>query len=78
MHLPAAQKVQVKVVDGLSAVVAGVDDSAKSVRETLFSGHFCCNEDQMSKKSLVGFECLRLRGDVFLRDQENMRGGNGV
>lgn len=76
--MPTTQNMQVEMVDSLSALVAGVDDGAKSVGETLFSSDFCSDEDEMPKKGLMGLQSVRLRGDVSLRDQENMRGSDGV
>ncbi len=35
MHVPSSQQMQVKMIDGLSAVGAGVDDDAKTVVEML-------------------------------------------
>ena len=43
--MPSSQQMQVKVVDGLAAVGAGVDDDAETVVEMLLLCNFGCGTE---------------------------------
>jgi len=46
VHWAAAEKVDVKVVDGLAAVAGGVDDSAVAFGEIFLAGDFSGGGEQ--------------------------------
>ena len=46
MHLPSSQQMHVKMIDGLSAVGAGVDHDSKTVVEVLQLCNFICCEKE--------------------------------
>ena len=64
---------QMQVIDGLSAVVAGVDDDAKTVVEVLLLRDFVgCGEELT--KGLVGGRGVRERSEVSLGDDQQVNG----
>ena len=72
MHLPSSQQMHVKMIDGLSAVGAGVDNESKTVVEVLQLCNFICREKEFTEK-------FRFRGgrvcegsEVSLGDDQDM------
>ena len=45
VHLAAAKQMQVEMIDGLAAVLAGVDDDAVAVFEAFFASDFGCSPE---------------------------------
>lgn len=78
MHGASTEDVQVQVVDGLTAVGAGVGDDAEAAGEAFLLGDLCGNEHEMAEECLVRFDRVRGGGDVFLRDDEHVRRGDGM
>jgi len=50
MHLPSSQQMQMKMIEGLSAVGAGVDNQSKTVVEMLQLCNFICCEKEFTEK----------------------------
>ena len=72
MHLPSSQQMQVKMIDGLSAIRAGVDYEAKTVVEMLQLRDFIgCEKSSLSKFG-VGGRGVSERGEVSLGDDQDM------
>jgi hypothetical protein len=63
-----------EVVDGLSAVVAGVDDDAIAAIELMAAGEVGSDGHKVSEKRLVLRHGFGLRGDVFFWDDEQVCG----
>lgn len=62
------------VIDGLAAVVAGVDDGAVSAGQALGTSDFSRGPVQVAEKLVVLLLHLRNGGDVPARDDENVHG----
>jgi hypothetical protein len=72
MHLPSSQQMHVKVIDGLSAVGAGVDDEAKTVVEVLQLCNFICCEKEFTENSGFGSGGVCDGSEVLLGDDQDM------
>jgi hypothetical protein len=72
MHLPSSQQMQVKVIDGLSAVRAGVDHRAETVVEMLLVCNFAHCEQELSEQLGFGGGGLSERSEVSLGDDQDM------
>jgi len=70
----AAQDVDVKVVDGLAAVGAGVDDHAIAVDEPFRTSNFSGSGKQVAEERSVTGIAVGERGDVFSGNDEEMSG----
>lgn len=64
----------VDVVDGLTAVIAGINDGAIAARKALGAGDVSRNPQQMTKKFLVFFFSFCGGCDVLPRYDENVHG----
>ena len=73
-----AQQVNVQVVDGLSPVVAGIDDGAEAAGQSLTAGDARRNQVKISQQLLVFGGCFCQRGDVLARYNQHMRGSLGM
>lgn len=73
--MTTAQNVQVKMADGLSAVVSGVDGDAVTVDQTLLLRDLVGRGKQMSEELRVGCGAVRERRDVLLWNDEDVRRG---
>lgn len=62
-----------EVVDGLTAVRAGVDDQAVAAGEVLLPGDEGRGGEQLAEPWGFGGRGVGERGDVLLRDKENVR-----
>lgn len=78
MHLPSAEDVDVEVVDGLAAVGAGVEHQAVAVGEVLGAGDFAGGVEKLAEDGGVVLGGVRVRGEVVLGDDEDVRGRLGV
>jgi len=67
-----------EVVDGLSAVGAGVEDDAVAVGEVLLAGDLGGGGEEVAEEGGVGWNSVGERGDVALGDDEDVDGGLGV
>jgi hypothetical protein len=72
MHLPSSQQMQVKVIDGLSAVRAGVHHCAETVDEKLLVCNFVHCEQELSEQLGLGGGGLSKRSEVSLGDDQDM------
>jgi len=72
MHLPSSQQMEVKVIDGLSAVRAGVDHHAKTVVEVLLVCNFAHCEQELSEQLRFGGGGLSERSEVSFGDDQDM------
>ncbi len=52
--MPSSQQMQVKVIDGLSAIGTGVEDEAKSVVEVVELCDVVCSEEESAVDILFG------------------------
>jgi len=68
----------VQVVDGLAAVCARVGDDAEAFGQTLFLRDFCGGEHQVPQQRFMRFHGVSGGGNVFLRDDQNVRGCDRV
>ena len=66
---------QVKVVDGLAAVGAGVDDDAETVVEMLLLCNFRCSVEQLAEEFGFAGRGVREGAEVLFGDDQNMHGG---
>ena len=64
-----------EVVDGLAAVVAGVDDQAVAVGEAVGAGEVCRYGGEMAEEGGVFFRDVGERGEVLFGDDEEVGGG---
>jgi hypothetical protein len=71
-HRSAAEKVDVDVVHGLTAVFSGVDDSAIALRESLGARDFRSSPMQVAEQGVVFPLCVRDGCDVFARDDKDV------
>jgi len=75
MHGAATEEVQVEVVDGLAAIVAGVDDQAVAVGEGVGAGEIGGDGGEMAEEGSVVRGGVGERGEVLLGDDEDVSGG---
>ena len=68
----------VKVIDRLSAIGAGVDDGSEAVRQTKLFSHLAGNDEEMSQQGGITIRRVRQRPNPSLRDDQNVRGSLGV
>jgi hypothetical protein len=73
-HGTAAEEVDMEVIHGLSAVVAGVNDDAVALAQAFFAGYLGGDPDEVTEQSGVMSCCLGERGDVFARQDEDVYG----
>jgi len=78
MHRSPAQQVNVKVVDGLPAVVAGIDDRSKAARQALTAGNARGNQVEISQQLLVFGVRFCQRSNVLTRYDEYVRRRLGI
>jgi hypothetical protein len=71
----AAEEVEVEVIDGLSAVGAGVDDEAVAVGEMLVAGDLGGGGEEVAEEGRVGGGGVGGRGDVLFGNDEDVGGG---
>lgn len=71
-HVAAAEQVEVKMVDGLAAVLTGVDDDTIALVEPVHACELGCGREQMAEKRGLFRRGLGLRGDVLLGDDEQV------
>jgi hypothetical protein len=79
----SAEEVEMEVVDGLSAVGAGVEDDAVAASvlanaEVLLAGDLGGGGEEVAEEGGVGWNSVGERGDVALGDDEDVDGGLGV
>ena len=74
MHDAAAEQVQMKMLDGLAAVVSCVDDGAVTFVEALLAGDFSDCREQMAQQRRVFWGGVGERGDVLARYDQDMHG----
>jgi len=67
-----------EVVDGLSAVGAGVEDDAVAVGEVLKAGDFGGGGEEVAEEGCVGWGGVREGGDVAFGDDEDVGRGLGI
>jgi hypothetical protein len=72
MHLPSSQQMDVKMIDGLSAVRASVDNESKTVVEVLQLCNFLCCEKQFTEKFRFGCGRVCDGSEVSLGDDQDM------
>ena len=77
-HGSAAEQMQMQMVDGLSAVGAGVDDDAISASEACVAGYLRRLREQMPEEGGVLFFGVCLRGDVLPGNDQEMGGRLGI
>jgi len=70
--MPSAKQMDVEVVDGLAAVGAGVNDQPVAISQVLLTRDFSCCRDQMPEHGCILRRCVGKRGDVLLRDEQDM------
>jgi len=70
--MPAAQQVNVEMVDSLAAVRAGVDDQAVAVGEVLGAGDFHGCGEEMAEHGGVLRRGMGVGGEVLLGDEQDM------
>jgi hypothetical protein len=78
MHRSPAQQVNVKVVDGLAPVVAGIDDGSKASRQALTVGYARRNQVKVSQQILIFGGGFCQRTDVLTRYNQYVRWRLGV
>jgi hypothetical protein len=66
---------QVKMIDGLAAVGAGVEDETKTVVEMLLLRHFVGCGEELTEKLGVGGGGVCEGGEVLLGDDQDMHRG---
>ncbi len=71
--MPPAQQVQMQVMNGLAAVRAGIDDQSMSVAELMRAGKVRSYGHQMPQQRRMFFRNVGKRGEMLLRDDEQMR-----
>ncbi len=76
--MPPAQQMQVQMVHRLAAVIAGVDDHAIAAIQLTAARNLSSRGEQMAQQRRMFGGSLRLRGDVLLGDDEQMRRGLGI
>jgi hypothetical protein len=74
----AAEQVDVEMIDGLSAVLAGVDHQAIARGQTLLAGDLGDGPQQVTEQLAIRRVGVIQRGDVFARCHQNMDGRLGV
>ena len=77
-HVASAEEVEMEVVDGLSAVGAGVEDDAVAVGEVLKAGDFGGGGEEVAEEGCVGWNSVGERGDVAFGDDEDVGRGLGI
>ena len=77
-HGAAAKDVDVEMVYGLPAVRAGVYDEAIAPVEMVSAGDLACFGQKRAQQSGVGRKRVGVRGDVALRNDQDVCGGLGV
>ena len=70
--MPSAEQMQVEVVDGLSAVRAGVENDAIAAVKLCGAGDFGGLSKQMAQQRRLRRLCLCQRGDVFLGNNQQV------
>ena len=63
-----------EVIDGLAAVVPGVDDSAIAFAEPFVAGDLSCDREEMTEQGRVMRSGFGERDQVFARGNEDVRG----
>lgn len=71
--MPATKQVNMKMIHGLSAISAGVDDRAIAVVQMQSARQLSSYSVQVADKDVVGLSCLRQRGDMPSRNDQHMR-----
>jgi hypothetical protein len=72
--VPAAEQVQVQMMHGLAAFISGVHDDAISALQLLIAGNLRRRSHQVTKQRSIICHRLRLRCDVLLRNDQDVRG----
>jgi len=72
VHWPAAEQVDVQMVDRLAAVGAGVDDQAVAVGKVLCAGDFAGGVEELAEALGVVLRGVRVRSDVVFGDDEDV------
>ncbi len=73
--MPASDNVQVQVIDGLPAILAGVNDDAEPIRSMLFSDLSSAMK-QMAQRFRVSLLYVRQRWNFTLRDDQDVHGSD--
>jgi len=78
MHRSPAQQVNVKVIDCLPPIVAGIDDRSKAARQALTLSNACCNQMEVPQQFLIFGLRFRKRGNVLTRHDQYVGGRLGI
>jgi len=70
----SAEKVDVEMLDGLAAVLAGVDHQAVSLGEAFVARHLSGGPEQVAEQKAVALIGIVQGGDVFARHHQQMHG----
>ena len=70
--MAAAEQMEVKMIDGLAAVFAGVDDYAIALAEAFVAGNRGGCIQEMAEQVAVVSGCVVERGEVFTGNDENV------
>lgn len=73
-HLSPAEQVNVKMINGLAAVAAGIDHGAIAAGQALRASYFGGGPLQVSEKLVVLFLGVSDRRDVLAGDDKHMNG----
>ncbi len=71
--MASTQQMKMEMVDRLSAIIPGIDDDAISLVEVMLPGQLSSCSHQVPEQRFMLCNGLRLRCDMFLRDNEQMR-----
>lgn len=72
MHLASAQQVQVQVADGLATFRASADHNTVAFAEPVLAGDLRGRGEQTAEESFIARLGIGERGEVFLRDHEDV------
>lgn len=78
MHGPAAEHVQMQMLDRLAAVRTRIHHNPKSIGEILFRRQRGCDGQQVAEQRLVLSVELGKRADMLARNDQQMRRGLGM
>lgn len=67
-----------QMVHRLAAVPSRVRNQPESIRQALVFCNLCSSQPQVTQQPGMRFHCMRGRRDVFLRDDQHMRGCDGM
>ena len=78
VHRTTAKQMDVEMVDGLTAVRAGVDDQAVAVGEVFGAGDFAGYLQEMAEDGFILWGRVGVAGDVIAGDDEDVRWRFGI